>query len=444
MLQSLRIRNFRSIRDSGNLDLSDINVLIGPNNSGKSSILYALMLLRMSTDQKNSGLAIVTSTPEVDLGSYLDLIRGGKAELKLMIDFALDRRAAQSLTHGRYSFRSSRERAGYAGCHIEFMYDQTTNKIEVDSFVGRDLAGTRVLSLRRIDAGKWRIAGRPQKVLNAMDVSFEGFFPVLMPRITGSVRTKSAEQQQLEWYYLSRGMIFDFRSALQGLRYIAPIRERIPRYGIMGTMPYSELSPSGQNLMRVLSSSRVLSLRNKALMTELNYWLNTRFKLLRNVRMADVDRSGTIKTLIADDRKGSRDVNLASTGCGISQLVPVIVHTVLTPQSGCLLVEQPEIHLHPSAQADLADLFVENARHNRQFIIETHSEHFILRLRRRVAEGRLKPEKVRIFAVEKKGGQTRITQLNLKRSGHFEEWPQGFFEEGYREALAIAEADIKQ
>jgi predicted ATPase len=131
-------------------------------------------------------------------------------------------------------------------------------------------------------------------------------------------------------------------------------------------------------------------------------------------------------------------------GCGISQLVPVIVHTVLTPESGCLLVEQPEIHLHPSAQADLADLFIENAKFKRQFFVETHSEHFVLRLRRRIAEGRIKPERVKIFFVEKIGGITRVRSLNLKSDGHFVEWPKGFFEEGYKEALAIAEAGYKE
>ncbi|MCX6659328.1 MAG: DUF3696 domain-containing protein [Candidatus Bathyarchaeota archaeon] len=443
MLQSLRIRNFRSIRDSGDLDLSDVNVLVGPNNSGKSSILYALMLLRMSVDEKNPGLAIVTSTPELDLGSYLDLIRGGVVERNLSIDFTLDRATAQESGRG-FHFRLLEKPVGCSSCHIEFAYDQTTNRIEVQSFTSKDLFGKNLLSVRRVEVGKWKIAGRPRKTLKSMHVTFSGFFPILLFDRASLPKPRSVEEETIEWHYLSRRVMLGLTSTLQGIRYIAPIRERIPRYGIMGTMPYSELSPSGQNLMRVLSDSKMKSLRNKTLMNELNYWLNTRFKLLKNVHMTNVDKSGTIKTLLADDRRGARDINLASTGCGISQLVPVIVHTVLMPESSCLLVEQPEIHLHPSAQADLADLFVENAKHHRQFIIETHSEHFILRLRRRIAEGRIKPEKVRVFAVEKIGGQTRIKQLNLKSDGNFKEWPKGFFEEGYREALAIAQAENKE
>ena len=161
---------------------------------------------------------------------------------------------------------------------------------------------------------------------------------------------------------------------------------------------------------------------------------------MKRIELRDIDRAGTVKTLIADDPRGSKKINLASMGCGISQLVPVIVQTVLLPQSGCLLVEQPEIHLHPSAQANLADLFIGNITGKRQFVVETHSEHFVLRLRRRIAEGRVKPERIGIFFVGKRRGQTRIQKLELKPNGHFEKWPTGFFEEGFEEALAIAEA----
>ncbi|MFC2022386.1 hypothetical protein ACFLTR_04175 [Chloroflexota bacterium] len=114
-------------------------------------------------------------------------------------------------------------------------------------------------------------------------------------------------------------------------------------------MAYSELSPSGQNLMRVLASADLIGRRKKTAIAELNYWLDRKFKLLRNIEMLSIDEAETIKTLVADDRAGGVKNNLASMGCGISQLVPVVAQTVLMPETGCLLVEQPEIHLHPSA-----------------------------------------------------------------------------------------------
>lgn len=442
MFESIRIKNFRSVADTGHLGLTDLNVLIGPNNSGKSSILYALMLLKMTLSEKDIRSVLVTCTPELDLGSYLDLIRGGNTNLSLMTDFTLDRKAVdkQVLFEDR---KAAIKPKHYAGCQVEFCYDLGQNKVEVKSFFGRDISRRRILSVKKTNENGLEIKGLSRRLLEHAAIGFANFIPVVWP--TGPrPKDNNIAREILNWHYDSKRMAIDLSSVFGDLKYIAPIRERIPRYGIMGTMPYSELGPSGQNLMRVLSTSEALELRRNSVLNELNYWLGSKFKLLRNIHVENVDVGGTIKTLVGDEPKGAKHINLASMGFGISQLVPVIVHVVLLPESGCLLVEQPEIHLHPTAQADLADLFIANIKRNRQFIVETHSEHFVLRLRRRIAEGRIRPEKVKIIFVEKVRGRTTVKQSTLKSDGHFEEWPKGFFEDGYREALAIAEAGHKR
>jgi len=439
MFQSLRVKNFRSIRDSGEIKLSNLNVLVGPNNSGKSSVLYAIMLIKMTLEDKDEKTALVTCTPELDLGSYLDLIRGHGGERKLTLEFALNKQVIP-MTFSFGGLRDgSQRREGYAECKIEFSFDKSRNKIETVSFDGRDSSGQNILSVRKVDASKWHIARPPKRLSNHMDVDFVHFVPTIKPR-GPKPRNETIANNIIDWYITSRTRANILADLLGDVKYIAPIRERIPRHGMVGTMAYSELGPSGQNLMRVLSSSEIVTRRKKTAIDELNYWLSRKFKLLNNVRIWNIDEAKTVKALIADAPRGEKKINLASMGCGVSQLVPVVVQTVLLPDSGCLLVEQPEIHLHPSAQADLADLFIENTKGNRQFIIETHSEHFVLRLRRRIAEGKIKPEKVGLFFVEQQRGVTKIKKLSLKPNGHFEEWPEGFFEEGFKEALAIAEA----
>jgi len=439
MFKSLRIQNFRSIRDSGDIGLSDLNVFVGANNSGKSSILYALMMIKMTVESKDEDMALITSSPELDLGSYLDLIRNGNTERRLKFEFTLNDPSILTpytlLTeYGKETYKS------YASFGAEFCFDKDRNRVDVVSFIGKDDSDIDLLGVRRKADGKYIIKGPSTRLFKHMNIKFANFVPRVVP--FGKRPKAEVARQIINWATASTIRVNELIEVMEKLRYVAPIRERIPRYGMVGTMVYSELSPSGQNLMRVLSSSDTLSRRRKSAIDELNYWLGSKFKLLKNIELIDIDRAGTIKTLIADDPRGSRKINLASMGCGISQLVPVVVQTVLLPQSGCLLVEQPEIHLHPSAQADLADLFVANVRGKRQFIIETHSEHFVLRLRRRIAERKIKPEKIGIFFVEKKRGLTRIQKLNLKPNGHFEEWPTGFFEQGFQEALAIAEAGI--
>ena len=109
------------------------------------------------------------------------------------------------------------------------------------------------------------------------------------------------------------------------------------------------------------------------------------------------------------------------------------------------MVEQPEIHLHPSLQAELADLFIDIMKTGRrQILVETHSEHLLLRIRRRIAEGTLKPDQVAILFVEKHGGESKVRRLDLNSRGHFSDWPKGFFDEAYQEAMALAAGASKK
>lgn len=135
-------------------------------------------------------------------------------------------------------------------------------------------------------------------------------------------------------------------------------------------------------------------------------------------------------------------------GSGVSQLMPVIVAS-LTERSGLLTIEQPELHVHPALQTGLGDLFIEAAsqgRKRRTLLVETHSEHLLLRVMRRMRETHegTVPEGVRpvfpgdvsIVLVEKDGDRSITRKMPLNERGELvKAWPGGFFEEGLREVL---------
>ncbi len=163
------------------------------------------------------------------------------------------------------------------------------------------------------------------------------------------------------------------------------------------------------------------------------------------IRSADIDR---LQELILIDRRTNTVVSHRDVGIGISQVLPVLVSAYGFDKK-ILAIEQPEIHLHPKLQAELGDVFIESALGERQntFIIETHSEHLILRLLRRIretAEGKFKdgvipitPEDVCILyaKVSPKGGTT-LTEIPVTPEGEFEtSWPDGFFAERALELL---------
>lgn len=122
-------------------------------------------------------------------------------------------------------------------------------------------------------------------------------------------------------------------------------------------------------------------------------------------------------------------------GTGISQVIPVIVASLLDNEQ-LVAIEQPELHVHPRIQAELGDLFIDAwQRKQNQFILETHSEHLILRLQRRVREHRISQDDVGVYYVSQgEDGQTRVNQLRLDDEGDFiDNWPGGFFPERLKE-----------
>ena len=130
-------------------------------------------------------------------------------------------------------------------------------------------------------------------------------------------------------------------------------------------------------------------------------------------------------------------LEIEDVGVGISQVIPVL----LAANSSRVYIQQPELHLHPRLQAQLADVFVEQVNRAPIFVIETHSEHFLLRLLRRIRETyrsdiphtlfSLKAEDIVVLYVDKtKEGTSNIVQLRLSEEGEFiDRWPNGFFTE---------------
>jgi hypothetical protein len=139
--------------------------------------------------------------------------------------------------------------------------------------------------------------------------------------------------------------------------------------------------------------------------------------------------------LVLFDERTKTVVTHRDVGIGISQVLPVLV-AAYGSQGKLIAMEQPEIHLHPALQAELGDVFIEAALGERKntFILETHSEHLILRLMRRIREGKISPDDIGVVFVEPLANGSRFVELRIDEEGDFiDEWPGGFFEESFHE-----------
>lgn len=138
-------------------------------------------------------------------------------------------------------------------------------------------------------------------------------------------------------------------------------------------------------------------------------------------------------------------VTLSAVGVGVSQVLPVIVQCLVAGPGALVILEQPELHLHPAAQQRLADFLLACLAWGQNLLVESHSEYLVLRLRRRVAEDltdRLRDDLVLLFASRDQNGETVYQPIELTTTGAMVDWPEGFFDQGPDEAhqLLIASA----
>lgn len=145
------------------------------------------------------------------------------------------------------------------------------------------------------------------------------------------------------------------------------------------------------------------------------------------------------------------EVKLTDVGFGVSQVLPVLVECLYVPRRSIVIFEQPEIHLHPRVQADLADLFVDairaregSAPRDCQFIIESHSEHFLRRLQRRIAEEELSKDDAALYFVHTEGERARIEALDVDPFGNIQNWPENFFGDEMGDLVARTEAQARR
>lgn len=167
-------------------------------------------------------------------------------------------------------------------------------------------------------------------------------------------------------------------------------------------------------------------------------------RMVDAIRAAEIDR---LDQLILVDRRSNTAVSHRDVGIGISQVLPVLVGAYAA-EDRLVAIEQPEIHLHPKLQAELGDVFIAAALGNRRntFLIETHSEHLLLRVMKRMRQtfhgdlpddvARVEPKDVMVLYVEPDGKRSIVREMPLNERGELvRAWPGGFFEEGLREVF---------
>jgi len=466
MIKTLRLRNFKAFQDTGEIEIKPITVLAGPNSGGKSSILQSLLLLKQTLE---------TEAPDIDLdldGKFLKFSKFNE------------------LVFGKPSLQN---------CDISYKIGFEVN-IDTENFRERSFQNDIEFSFRHreLEGGKDRvildrfsllsqIQGRtseqiPQltitfrnkqyylKLCDGSDVIHESYKRLRISDITSGyfprdhILWKVGRRGDLEKSegYLLGPIFFKPLTGLgeelkNHLKYLGPLRGKPQRVYVPSASPSFEIDQSGENAAQILWLERddtiqyLPNLYQEVEELSLLDAVSHVFKSLGVIEQIGVKSEKSIIYQILFDLTGSKSrkqVTIADVGFGISQLLPVVLMGVRSEKSSLLLFEQPEIHLHPKLQANLADFFLRMALLGKRIIVETHSDHFINRLRRRIAEDptdELKDKISILFVHPPHDGQgATIEPLKIDRYGIIENWPPDFLPESADEAEAILTAGLEK
>lgn len=455
MITSLRLQNFKGWSDTRPLRLAPITVFFGTNSSGKSSIGQFLMMLKQTatSPDRSQVLHPGDGSTAVDLGTMEDLIHlhDPSKELK----FALRWKLSPSL-----EIKDALEERSFKGSEMEF-----------NSAIGFEVGRATRAQCRRF---AYKFVGDGDQEFEAEmapDPKAPGKFRletkgIVMVRKTGRAWPLPTPLKffgfpdEVANYFQNAAdlgdLTFSLQSLLRGISYLGPLREEPRRhYPWAGDTP-EDVGTRGERWVSAFLSGakRRLSLGYKQ-----------RAKPFESLIAAELVRLGLIHSFSVVPlatgvreyrvrvrvREGGPEVSIPDVGFGVSQVLPVVIQCFYAPRNSTVLIEQPELHLHPAVQQNLADLFISatHARENGegrgvQFLIESHSEHFLRRLQRRIAEGEIKERDVAIYFCSSTREGSTITPLQLDVFGHVQNWPQDFFGDQMTDIAEMQKAVVQR
>ncbi len=445
MLTRLRIRNFKVWRDTGDIRLAPVTVFFGSNSSGKSSVLQFLLMLRQTAESPDRRRVLHPgdrSTP-VELGTFRDLVFNH--DLSQEIDFTLewtlpeplnirDPISGKSLPAGQVAFSAqiASDPKG-ASQHIRRLAYELPN-LSVRMTASEN--GPKKYDLSAAHYDLVRNPGRAWKL--PAPVRFYGF-----PEEVGA-------------YYQNAGFTSDLaltlEQQLKRIQYLGPLRTDPERsYVWSGEVP-EHVGWRGERAVEAMlaASDRAINpgYRRPArhFQAVIAHWLKE-MRLLETFEVRAIAQHRKEYEVLVRTSGSAEAVNLPDVGFGVSQVLPVVVQCFYAGPHTTILLEQPEIHLHPGVQSALADLFVEavNSREKGsdrsiQLIIESHSEHFLRRLQTRVAEKVVRPDQVALYFCEPGTDGARLRPLEVNLLGEISNWPDDFFGDEMAELAARMDA----
>lgn len=434
MIKSFEISNIKSFSAAQKISLAPITLIYGQNSSGKSSILQSLLLLKQSLLFGEDADYLVTNDKYVAMGGFKSLVHRHDItkEVRLSLDFDKNYEAREYYIRNgrnlpfanaaRRSFSIAykcdpHEKSGLARM-TEFVYSMAEKKIDfrISRHGGSDSSRYRFSTLNE---GTIKYLSAEAQI----EISNDDFKEHLSHCDELNLPAKVVGKKSDKINKALNPFLDDLQDLFASLKYMGPLRSAPRR--IYSSDNYALSQQKGKNNLGV-----ELYRCEEAIIEKINFRLMS-FKIPYEISVSNIgnDASGEVISLTLKDLRSGAVITPVDVGFGIGQIMPIILEALVNKQK-ILCVEQPEIHLHPQLQANMADLFIDSVKQGNQWIIETHSEALMLRLQKRIREGVISSEMISVVYVDVGNNGASAINIPLDKKGNFTiHWPGGFFEE---------------
>lgn len=483
-MDSFRLKNYRCLDDTGNLDIKPINFFLGANSSGKSSVLKFIPLIRQSMSLKRNG-TFLWFGDDVDFNYFNNVVKDGKGNIEVSIllkNFSIPRqglRRSENSTDLTLTMTLASEdnkfdylqriRIEYSDQYIELSHNHRREEMNINVNGFQDIDGfdkvlfygtnsllPKFLFVQKDNADDEYPLWTQQKFLELCSSRFSSYRTVIKSLYFGTkadtadylIEELSEGDIKLDvnrlWinnvYLLHHintiidGINIYFLKLSKQITYVGPLRASAQRYYRFQNYSVDQIDSDGKNLPMYLSNLEPERLQ------EYNQWLQELFHFIVKLN----PHEGNVEILIMENDKENR--NMVDVGFGFSQILPIItmvwktfressknINGQYVPQ--LIAIEQPELHLHPRMQALFANMIIkvinDSIHRNKdiRFIIETHSETIINKIGEAIAMRMLSKENVNVylFNAKNEGMEKYVEASTYTADGQLLNWPYGFF-----------------
>jgi predicted ATPase len=420
MITNIKFDNFKSWHNTGDITFSNLTGFFGTNSSGKTSILQLLLLLKQTTESSDRSQVLDFGNEKsyLELGTFKDIIfkhitdgaLGCDIGWELSEPFKIDdpARKGEILFEGSdIRFNAKIKQAAHGRVYVEIL------SYEFADYLFQ-------MKKKKKDEYQYSLFAEP---VNDGEQRFQFTRSVGRPWYLPAPVKCYGFPDQVKAYYQNAGFLSDFQLKFEELfsnvYYLGPLRDYPKRRYVWAGAQPADMGRRGEQFIDAILGARQRGQKisrgkgKKRLTVEeyVAYWLRE-LDLIDSFRVEQIVEGGNLYQVKLKLSRHSPEVLITDVGFGVSQILPVITLCYYVPNGSTLIIEQPEIHLHPKVQAGLADVLIDAIdKKNIQVILESHSEHLLRRLQGRIAEKKIESGKAALYFCRSDSGQSNLERL---------------------------------